>query len=287
MQLDSSILFEDSDFLVLNKPPGVVVNDATSVSGETVQSWLHERMIAQNEVWPSTWHDQLPSDFTTEYGTPEEIFLQRQGIVHRIDKDTSGALILAKHPGSLINLMDQFKKRTVHKTYRCLVHGKLAATHDLIKLPIARSTQQRQKFQVDMAGRPAETEYWVEAAGAFPQEKFIELLIESDMTRGRTEAQLAKEHAGYGVVTLVRCMPKTGRTHQIRVHFSFLQHPLVGDTHYLGKRGKLDELWCARQFLHAAEVSVRHPRTGEAVSFTAPLTADLLKVLSSVGIETS
>lgn len=285
MNLSELIIFEDADLLVLNKPAGVVVNDAASVAGGTVQTWFHERLLAQNEIWPSDWRSQLPSDFTDQYGTPEEVFMQRQGMVHRIDKDTSGALLFAKHPGSLINLMNQFKMRTAHKVYRCLVHGEMAALHDVIKLPIARSTQQRQKFQVDMAGRPAETEYFVEAVGAVPQEKFLELLVKSDMARGRTQAQLAKEYADYGRVSLVRCMPKTGRTHQIRVHFSFLQHPLVGDFHYLGKRGKLDALWCERQFLHAAEISVQHPRTNELTTFVAPLTPDLRTVLAQVGID--
>lgn len=287
MQLETYIIFEDADLVVLNKPAGVVVNDAASAPGTTVQTWFHHYLLDKNEPWPENWREQLPHDFTDQYGTPEEIFLERQGIVHRLDKDTSGALILAKHPGSLLSLMRQFKDRKTHKEYLCLVHGAVKNQTDVIKLPIGRSPQQRQKFQVDMSGRPAETRYERKATGKLPTADFVALLEEHEMTRGRTTAQLEKEYDTYGTVSLIQCEPKTGRTHQIRVHMSFLQHPLVGDTHYLGKRGKLDALWCPRQFLHAVLLEVRHPRTHERVSWQAPLAEDLQKVLSLVGIALS
>lgn len=103
---EPEILFEDQDLLVINKPGGVVVNQAVSVQGATLQDWFAQRQKGQ--TFPSGWVKQLPDDFSDEYGTPEEIYAQRQGMVHRLDKDTSGAMVFAKHPGSLINLLAQF-----------------------------------------------------------------------------------------------------------------------------------------------------------------------------------
>ncbi|HOZ03504.1 MAG TPA: pseudouridine synthase, partial [Candidatus Woesebacteria bacterium] len=114
-----SILYEDNDLVAIDKPGGVVVNNASSVSGPTIQDWWSAKIskLSLSENWQAL----VPSDFNNEYGTPEEVFAQRSGVVHRLDKDTSGVLLLAKNPGALINLLAQFKQRQVHKTYLCLV----------------------------------------------------------------------------------------------------------------------------------------------------------------------
>jgi 23S rRNA pseudouridine1911/1915/1917 synthase len=280
-QIPFPILFEDEDILVVDKPSGVVVNSAESVQEETVQSWM-KQYLEQN---PSAgdWYSLIPDEFTEEYGSPQEIFASRNGIAHRLDKDTSGALILAKNPGALVGLMHQFKTRETHKEYTCLVHGKLPVAKDTIRMPIMRSTTNRSKFQVAASGRPSETEYEVIAMYKMPEEKIIKLLSQNGMGQGKTDSQLQKDYQSYGTFSLVRCYPKTGRTHQIRVHFAFLQHPLVADQVYTNKwRGRADLLWCSRQFLHASSITFQHPRSKEMLTVSAPLEQDLQQALEQL-----
>ncbi len=277
------ILFEDEDVLVIDKPAGVVVNAAESVREETVQSWMRT-YLAENPG-SDDWYNLIPEEFTEEYGSPQEIFAERTGMVHRLDRDTSGALVLAKNPGALVALMYQFKVRETHKEYTCLVHGELPIAKDTIRMPIMRSTTSRSKFAVATSGKPAETEYEVLKVYELPQEKLLQLLRQHDFEKGRTDAQIYKEYQSYGRFTLLSCYPKTGRTHQIRVHFAFLQHPLVGDQIYTNKwRGKTDLLWCDRQFLHASSIQFQHPRTREVLTISAPLQDDLNAALSQLDL---
>ncbi len=267
------ILYQDQDLLLISKPAGVVVNDAATTDGTTVQTWMRQQYLpAQSRT--TDWSELLPDDHSDAYGTPEEIFAQRDGIVHRLDKDTSGVLILAKHPGSLLHLMGQFKRRRVTKTYLALVHGMLPAQQDVLDYAIARSSRDRKKFAVSQDGRPAVTTYRVidTYSGLSPE----------SLNQASAAAQRSMERL-YEGFSLVECWPKTGRTHQIRVHFMHIQHPLVGDTQYLGKkRRKLDPLWCSRHFLHAYELTLAHPRTHDEMSWEAPLSNDLQKVLSGL-----
>lgn len=273
------ILFEDEDLLVIDKPAGIVVNEAQHLKEPTVQSWMADYL--SKEKRENDWYGLLPDDFTPEYGSPEEIFAARSGIVHRLDKDTSGALILAKNPGSMLHLMAQFKERQTHKEYTCLVHGKMHAESDTIRLPLLRSTTQRSKFQVAVAGRPAETQYRVVKNYALPSEKLLQLIRGAEFEKGKTDSQIFKEYQSYLDYSLISCQPKTGRTHQIRVHFSYLQHPLVSDQVYTNKwRAKTDVLWCPRQFLHASSITFQHPRTKNAQTITVPLENDLQEVLN-------
>lgn len=274
--LTDQIIFEDDDIVVINKPAGVVVNEATSVKAPTIQAWFAEHKINGKSIKKTTdWQSLVPADFDDSYGSPIETFARRQGLVHRLDKDTSGAMILAKNPGALVHLLAQFKERTVQKTYQCLVHGQFGLHHDIVSAPLARSQRDRRKFAVVASGRPAETEYWVEAQY-------------SGLDRVQVEKQLGQQKNAFWQTTdrsyqgfsLVTCKPKTGRTHQIRVHMAHLQHPLVGDTLYLGrKRAKLDTVWCQRQFLHAQSLELMHPRTNEKQVFQAELYTDLKDVL--------
>jgi 23S rRNA pseudouridine1911/1915/1917 synthase len=283
--IDFEILFEDDDLVVINKPAGVVVNRAASAPVVTVQDWMDDRYQLQVKAESGemqqdrSWWSLLPESFDPSYGEPEQVFMSRTGMVHRLDKDTSGVLILGKNPGSMLQLMSQFQERSTEKVYRCLVHGKFSQDADEIRFPIARSEFNRQRFTVTADGRPAVTEFTVLDRYEFNQEKLITTI---EAAAGEKQAkewqQKLRVYEGF---SLVECKPKTGRTHQIRVHMSYLQHPLVGDKLYVGKkRIKLDELWCSRQFLHAYSLTLKHPRTNEMMTFTAPLPEDLTETLS-------
>lgn len=266
---ESAILFEDQDIVVLAKPAGTVTNQAKSVSGETLQEWFSARQ--KGVEWPDDWRSLLPDDFSDEYGQPEEIYAERQGMVHRLDKDTSGTMVFAKHPGSLLNLLAQFGRREVQKEYLALVHGVFRVEKGTISAPLARSRTDRQKFAVSIEGRAAVTEYVTEQVFEnFDWEKLEE-------TAGERAKEIRKETRLYEAgFSLIRCLPKTGRTHQIRVHMAHEQHPIVGDVKYVGhRRAKLDPLWCPRQFLHAASLEFVHPRTKQRQRFEAEMADEL------------
>lgn len=283
--MNIDVLYEDSDLVVINKPPGVVVNRAASAPGLTIQDWMEKRYNILEQFQSGSlsadksWWSLIPESFDSSYGEPDQIFVDRTGMVHRLDKDTSGVLILGKTPGAMIALMAQFQQREVQKTYVCLVHGLFAQDADVIRLPLARSQFNRQRFAVAADGRPAETEFAITQRFTFNNDKLLE---RARNTAGeKVEKELKQKLRLYEGFSLVECQPKTGRTHQIRVHMAHLQHPLVGDKLYLGKkRIKIDELWCSRHFLHAARLSLRHPRTNELMTFVAPLAEDLSESLS-------
>ncbi len=265
---DIAIIYQDTDLLILSKPAGVVVNRASTVRGETVQDWLENSQDIFSTQNHTDWQDCIPEDFSDEFGTPDQIFIERSGIAHRLDKDTSGILVCARNPGALVHLLAQFKARVTTKSYMCLVHGRLASQQGVIDAPLGRRSGNRFLFGVVADGKPAVTEYFVRAEYSSLNEAGMKLVS----PRSKTLYE-----AGF---SLVECLPKTGRTHQIRVHLAHLQHALVGDRLYAGKkRSKLDPLWCPRQFLHAASIAVQHPRTGSPMHFVAPLTDDLTAVL--------
>jgi 23S rRNA pseudouridine1911/1915/1917 synthase len=278
------ILFEDQDLAVISKPTGVVVNMSDTVTEPTLQEWWMSYLQSKNSQTVATaqWRALVSADFPEEYGSPEEIFAQRGGIVHRLDKETSGVMILAKNPGSLAELLRQFRVREVHKKYVCLVHGKFQVLADTLTLPLGRSMHNRTQFAVSAEGRAAETQYQVQAY--YPRlniEKITAEVAEAPIRNWRKK--LLSSYQGF---SLVECWPKTGRTHQIRVHMSHIRHPIVADETYLGgKREQLDMLWCPRLFLHAAEVEFIHPRTKKTVRFSSPLPSDLAHALDKLETE--
>jgi 23S rRNA-/tRNA-specific pseudouridylate synthase len=299
-----TILYEDADIVVVNKPPGVVVTNADTVVGVTIQEWFADflhKSGAQNlqesvgarakastrasaRTSADNWQKQVPENYAETYGTPEEIFQERGGVVHRLDKDTSGVLLLAKHPGALVSLLAQFKQRVVSKEYLCLVHGKMRVDQDTIDLPLARATRNRMLFAVTPGGRSAQTEYSVEAF--FPQFNLLALDVHWSELKQNAPQGFRKRLSSYQSFSLLRCKPRTGRTHQIRVHLAHLRHPIVGDRVYGGKkREKLDAVWCPRQFLHAEKLSFTHPRTGQLQTVIAPLSPDLESALDFVTAE--
>ena len=221
------IIFEDDNILVIDKPSGLVVNRAdTTGQIETLQDWIDSKY--------------------SMFG--EEEFASRSGIVHRLDKDTSGILVIAKTPEAFTNLKNQFKGREVVKKYLALAHGKVEPSEGTINAPIERSPFNRMHFGVFPGGREAQTAY--------------------------------KTNKTYTSYTLLELTPHTGRTHQIRVHLKYINHPIVSDPIYGGRKNyQADLKFCPRLFLHAAYLRIKHPVTGEVLEFNSPLPSDLDTVL--------
>lgn len=233
------IPYEDADILVVNKPAGMVVHPAPGHSeGTLVNAILHH----------------CP-DLAGIGGE------RRPGIVHRLDKDTSGVMVVAKHERALRYLQAQFRTRQVQKEYLALVEGKLTPQEGRISAPLGRHPVDRKRQAVisptasgGTRSREAVTGYRVEAMFAAP--------LHNDQ--------------GIGHFSLVRALPLTGRTHQIRVHLAWRGHPIVGDPIYGLRRQRLA---VPRLFLHAARLSLRLPSSGEDREFLAPLAQDLQVVL--------
>ncbi|MGB0297156.1 MAG: RluA family pseudouridine synthase, partial [bacterium] len=228
------ILFEDEHLIVLNKPAGLVVHPAPgNYTGTLVQRLLHH----------------CP-DLSGIGG------VQRPGIVHRLDKDTSGILVVAKHDQAHQRLSRQFRRHSIHRLYSALVWGNLVTLQGTIEAPIGRHPRDRKMMAIVENGRAATT-YWT---------------------------QLAK----WDGLTHICCELETGRTHQIRVHFSSQGHPLVGDPIYgqLGKTKHMpDDVILAlksfpRQALHAAELGFEHPISKEVMEFSVAEPKDFQKLLS-------
>ena len=230
------VVYEDDELIVVNKEAGVVVHPAAGINSGTLANAL-------------AFHFQ---QLSTAAGAA------RPGIVHRLDKGTSGLLVAAKTEAAHTNLADQFRAREVFKSYVALVHGQVESETGQIDQPIARDPRNRTRMAVVRAGRPALSIFTV---------------------RKRFER-----------FTLLDVELKTGRTHQIRVHLSWLKHPVVRDEVYGGGRdntvadprmraqiARLD-----RQFLHAERLGFRHPRTGELLRFSAPLPAELTQLLDTL-----
>ncbi len=229
------VIYQDDQILVIDKPSGLVVNRAKSVRGKTLQDWIEKKFKINSSLRQNRENYELK--IASE-------FVRRSGIVHRLDKDTSGVMIVAKTLQAFTNLQRQFKQRKVRKKYLALTHGKVEPKVGDIRMPLGRQSENRKKFTVRLGGRQAETKYQV-------------LKIIDDLS-------------------LVVVTPKTGRTHQIRVHLKHIDHPLVADPIYLGKkRLKQDQTWCPRLFLHAHSLSFFHPQTKKRLIFKARLPEDL------------
>jgi len=228
--VNPTIIFEDESILVLNKPSGWITNDASTTTTQPVlQTWLRE-----NLKYPLI-------------GDRE----RRDGIVHRLDKETSGLLIIAKTISAFENLQSQFKERKVTKTYIALTHGEIEPKEGEIVASVGRLPWRRERFGVLPGGREAITKYKVISYHS-----------------------LITDHGS--LFTLVELYPKTGRTHQIRIHLKFIGHPIVGDYFYAGRKtAREDRLWCPRLFLHASKISFFHPETGKELTFESELPKDL------------
>jgi len=241
------VIYEDDDILVLDKPSGAIVNKADTTVGElTVQDWLEDKWRIANSQW--------------QMEDRESDFYKRAGIVHRIDKETSGILIVAKNLSSFENLQAQFKDRKVEKVYVALVHGRVEPAEGEISVPVGRLPWNRKRFGVLAGGKEAMTRYHTISNVQFP------------MSKNKQEE-----------LTLLELYPKTGRTHQIRVHLKHINHPIFGDEFYAGRKtARDDRKILPRFFLHAQKISFFHPKTGERVEFESELPQELQTVLDSI-----
>lgn len=219
------IVYEDDQVVVVNKPAGMVVHPAFGHSSGTLVNAVLAR-------WPEIASFSEPS---------------RAGIVHRLDKDTSGVLVVAKTRAALESLRAQFKGRDVRKRYIALVEGAPETPEGVIDAPIGRDPAQRKRMAVRHDGREAVTEF-----------------------------RVIEHFAGY---SLLEVYPKTGRTHQIRVHLAFIGHPVAGDTVY-GRRRQAIKL--KRHFLHATAITFTRPGSDEAITAEAPLPAGLENILAKL-----
>ncbi len=228
MSSNLNIIYEDQFLLAINKPSGLVVNRSKTWPDLTVQDLIEE---------------YLPN-FPIE---SESEFVSRSGVVHRIDKETSGLLLIAKDENTFLALQKSFKNREIEKTYVALVYGKFSS--DLIDLdaPIKRNPHNRLKFAVVNGGKTAVTSF----------KKLAEYSWQGE------------------TLSLVEAKPKTGRTHQIRVHLAALNHPVVGDTLYLGnKRMELSRGIFNRMMLHAYSLKLKHPITQEDLFLMAEIPSE-------------
>jgi 23S rRNA pseudouridine1911/1915/1917 synthase len=245
--MEPKIVFEDKHILILEKPSGWIVNEAQTTKGQKVlQTWITKNVKSQIS----------------------DKRLYRSGIVHRLDKETSGVLVVAKTIESFEYLQKQFKERKVKKTYTALVHGSVEPKEGIIKAPVGRLPWNRERFGVVPGGRSATTFYKVV--------DFISL----PTTLSEPDGSPSRRH-----FSLLELYPKTGRTHQIRVHLKHLGHPVVSDEFYAGrKRAREDRKWCPRLFLHASGISFKHPEVKEVVSYVSLLPKDLNGALSRLEI---
>lgn len=228
--MDIKIIFEDEAICVIDKPYGVIVNNAETVKSETIQMWFEKKL--ENRKW------KLESEFA-----------RKGGIVHRLDKDTSGVMVLAKTEEAYEKLKLQFLERKTQKTYWALVHGKMPKDSGIISAPIDRHPKDSRKFAVS-----------------------------TNLSRTAiTEWKVLKEFPEYSLLEL---SPHTGRTHQLRVHMQHLHHPIVSDPIYGFQKSLKDDLKiCPRLFLHAKTLSFIHPITNTQMSFNSNLTEDLESIV--------
>jgi 23S rRNA pseudouridine1911/1915/1917 synthase len=223
--LPLDVIYEDADLAAINKPAGMVVHPAAGHASGTLVNALLAR-------WPQV----------AQVGGKD-----RAGIVHRLDKDTSGVLLIAKTEPARLNLMAQFAARQVQKRYLTLVEGVPATPTGEIDAPIGRDPGQRKRMAVIRTGRPAVSVY-----------------------------RVLHVYAGY---SLLEVFPKTGRTHQIRVHMAFIGHPVVGDQVYGHRKQRLP---LNRHFLHAESLALASPGSGQTLTVRAPLPADLRAILDQL-----
>ena len=239
------IVYEDDDLVVVDKPSGMVVHPAPGhPQGTLVNALLHH----------------CP-DIDGIGG------VKRPGIVHRLDKDTSGLIVVAKNDATLRDLQRQFKQRTVEKLYLALLEGRISPDRGRISVPLGRHPTARkrqaafpaQSLQASARVREAVTDY--ESVGRYA-----------------TPSSFSGGPAGF---TLVEAMPRTGRTHQLRVHFAWMKHPIVGDTVYGYRKQRIS---IGRLFLHARKISFDLPTSGRRVTFEAPLPQELAGKLEELSL---
>lgn len=267
-----NVLFEDNYIVVIDKPAGIVVNKSETTKGQqTVQDWA-SFFVIPSEVSPKTDESRDPlttkedfrlkskdlGDNNEKYDVNQE-FYSRGGVVHRLDKETSGVLIIAKTPESFSKIKEQFMNRQVKKTYLALAHGKLVPETGTISVPVGRLPYNRMRFGVLPGGRESVTDYRVISNFKF------------------------KISNNYEDFTLVELYPKTGRTHQLRIHLLYLRHPIFADELYAGRKtARSDRKFLPRIFLHAHKLNFYHPVTNEEINIISELPKELNDFLGTL-----
>lgn len=226
------VVYADDDVIVVDKPAGLVVHPG---SGNQTGTLVHGLLA------------RFPDLARLAHGDQAE----RPGIVHRLDKGTSGLLMVGRHEAAVENLIGQLQARSVSRHYKALAWGKFTSSSGLIDAPVGRSDSDPTRMTITTHGREARTRYSVLQAFEQPDP-----------------------------CTLVECWLETGRTHQIRVHLTAIGHPVIGDRRYGGSRS--NTIASPRPWLHAFSLAFNHPRTGERMQFASPVPADLEAVLSGL-----
>jgi len=261
--MEPRVIFEDSDILALDKPAGMIVNHSDTTAGEkTVQEWVENKFKIHPPA--SEFAHRRSRAGSSKFKVDEESdFCNRAGIVHRLDKETSGILLVAKSPEAFENLQKQFKERKVKKTYIAFVHGKVEPREGEINVPVGRLPWNRKRFGVVLGGREAVTKYKV-------------LSIKYKVSEKQEREPFS----------LLKLYPETGRTHQIRVHLKYFNHPIFSDPLYAGRKtARNDRKLLPRIFLHASKISFCHPKTGKLIYFESELPNQLSFLLSSFSID--
>lgn len=245
--MELAVIYEDEDVLVLNKPAGLIVHSDGRTDEPSVAEWVIKHYPALEQVgepWTSPQGEVIP----------------RPGIVHRLDRDTSGVMILAKTPEAYAFLKGQFQDRTTEKTYQAFVYGHPKQDKGTIEAEIVRVRATPPRWGVAREG----------------ENKKHRVAVTDWRVLARTQDPETGEK-----VALMEARPKTGRTHQIRVHFKHLGYPVIGDKLYASGRPCL--LGFSRQALHAASLAITLP-SGERRTFVAPLPGDFAAALESLGV---
>jgi 23S rRNA pseudouridine1911/1915/1917 synthase len=253
------ILYEDEHFLALNKQADLIVHPARGRWSGTLVNGL----VFYGQKWST-----LNGDW-------------RPGILHRLDRNTTGVMLVAKSDEAHWRLARQFENRTIQKTYVAIVHGVPELLGDVINMPIGKDRYVREKQairKIENGGREAITKYEVQEVFDAPPGVTLEA---SNFVSDRNSPQPAARFA------FLKLTPKTGRTHQLRVHLMAIGHPMLGDTIYGGRILQADQFRLERQALHAASISFIHPTTLEPMTIAAPLPPDfqtVLRVLRNEGV---
>lgn len=254
------IVYEDDDILAINKQANLIVHPARG-------NWTGTLVNGLAYYFQKNWRD------ISELPTNGEVF--RPGIVHRLDRDTTGIMLIAKTELALWRLGRHFELRKIHKTYSAIVHGLLDLNEDVIDAPIGKHPKLREKYAVHrLTGRP------------YP------IAVKEAITRYKVLQRLKNVGKGKAAFTLVEMYPKTGRTHQLRVHMSYLNHPIVGDRMYgggplyssqlMGHSEQVEGPLITRQALHAHTIEFHHPRTNVLMQLEAPWPKDFTETLAEL-----
>ncbi|GEM_PF-76325 len=274
---EPKIIFEDDQVAVLDKPAGITVNRSDTTTGErTLQDWADSKFKIQSAKL------KVNKEKNLEYTDPEyyqKVFQERSGIVHRLDRETSGIIIVAKTPEAFQNLQQQFKERTVKKTYLGLAHGEIKPSEGEINAPIGRLPWNRRHFGVIAGGREAVTKYKLLSVFSSQLSDRGQSVNQSfshqNRQAGKLKNQIPKTENRKPITehySLVELYPETGRTHQIRVHLKHINHPIVADFLYAGRKtARNDRKDLSRVFLHAFKISFNHPTTGKRIELESPL----------------